>query len=329
MGFAFPSFPISTDTISISSSISTLSPVCSERFPSVQNASRFYPESAAIDFTIRFRHVCQVQSGTTAIIYKSVDLCNPGMYVACKVLRKSVSSARRFRKEERIHRLISQHPNIVDLYGTYESNGELTFVQEFCSKGELLDSIPLDQGLPEVQVIHYFSQIVAAVQFMHSLGIAHRDIKPENIVLSDDYTIKLVDFGEAVDTRRITNVGLAGTVPYIAPEVLDLHARGGSLVHTDFKAADSWSMGVVLFGLLTGRFPWNTATMDNSEYKLHSQGVHSIREAQRWASFSPEMHTLVTGLLMVNINTRWSAREAAVYIDEFWPSEKAVIFGDT
>ncbi|KNC77842.1 serine/threonine protein kinase [Sphaeroforma arctica JP610] len=318
MSQGVPAFHMSHDNISMTSSTSTLDS------GSCETLDRYFQRTGQDDLSLRFRHVNQVQSGTTANIYRSVDLSNPDQYVACKVLKKSMASTRRFRKEEFLHRIVSSHPNIVDLYGTYESQGELTFVQEFCSRGELLDSIPLDQGLPEQHVIYYFAQIMAAVEFMHSVNVAHRDIKPENIVLTEDYTVKVVDFGEALDTTRTFNVGLAGTIPYISPEILDSHSRGESLTHTDFKSADVWSTGVVLFGMLTGRFPWNTATMDNSEFRLHTQGMHSAREAQRWGTFCPAVHALVNGLLAVDVSRRWTAKYAQQYIALTWPSVTGV-----
>jgi serine/threonine protein kinase len=122
---------------------------------------------------------------------------------------------------------------------------------ELCSHGRLLDRIAKDGKLPEATACALMREIVAGLSYLHSVGVVHRDIKPENILLDADDHAKLSDFGlsriiESEDALLRTK---CGSLCYSAPEVSLSDVYNGQL-------ADVWSLGVVLYVMVTGALPW-------------------------------------------------------------------------
>ncbi|XP_011495709.1 PREDICTED: serine/threonine-protein kinase grp isoform X2 [Ceratosolen solmsi marchali] len=165
------------------------------------------------------------------------------------------------RKETTIHRMLS-NPYIIQYFGQRsESNIEYIFL-EYASGGELFDRIEPDVGMPIEEARKYFRQLIIAVEYLHSRGVAHRDLKPENLLLDANDNLKVSDFGLATVYRlhgkeRYLNKK-CGTLPYVAPEVLErpYHA----------EPADIWSCGIILIALLAGELPWDQASKNCSEY---------------------------------------------------------------
>lgn len=127
---------------------------------------------------------------------------------------------------ERISREIkilkqTHHPNVVQLYEIIETDKDLYLIMEFASGGELFDIIVTNQKLKEEQACKYFQELVAAIDYIHSLGICHRDLKPENLLIDYDGTLKMVDFG--LSNMYELPSGLlktaCGSPCYAAPEV--------------------------------------------------------------------------------------------------------------
>ncbi|KAF2810308.1 Pkinase-domain-containing protein, partial [Mytilinidion resinicola] len=145
-----------------------------------------------------------------------------------------------------------EHRNIVKLYDVWENHNELYLVMEYVQGGELFHYIEEQGGLQEIEVVHLFRQIIAALLYCHRLHIHHRDLKPENILLDrTTFEIKLVDFGMAA----LQPVGQKLSTPcgsphYAAPEVIRFRAYDGG-------KADVWSCGVILYVMLTGTPPFN------------------------------------------------------------------------
>jgi serine/threonine protein kinase len=102
--------------------------------------------------------------------------------------------------------------------------------------------------LPEKESFKYFIQVTAAVQFLHSIGLAHRDIKPENILLDEDRNVKLCDFGWCVDVSKGERMTFCGTYEYMAPEIVDEKYYDYSI--------DVWSLGVLLYEMIHGFSPF-------------------------------------------------------------------------
>lgn len=191
--------------------------------------------------------------GGMANVYKAVDLLE-NRYVAVKALREEYIGneefMRRFRNESKAVALLS-HPNIVRVYDVSLSDRQPCIVMEYIDGITLKDYIQQQGRIRWKEAVHFTVQTLRALQHAHDNGIVHRDIKPQNIMLLSDGTIKITDFGIArfarATSHTITDKAI-GSVHYISPE----QAQGGE---TDAKT-DIYSMGVILYEMLTGKVPF-------------------------------------------------------------------------
>ena len=154
------------------------------------------------------------------------------------------------------------HPNIIKLYEIYFEEDEVFLVTEFCQGGELFDRIYNHGKIPEGECAKLFVQMVYAIKYCHKNKICHRDLKPENFMFMNvrgEKVLKLIDFGlsrsffqvkTATTTRMQTR---AGTFVYMAPEVID---------HNYNETCDFWSLGVILYVMLSGYSPFETKRED-------------------------------------------------------------------
>ncbi len=190
--------------------------------------------------------------GPLSEVYRAVDK-RLGRTVALKILRAHAEidpqADERFRREAS-HTSKLDHPNIVTIYDYSQFRGTSYIVMEYV-QGRTLDKVIKDQTLGYEECLRIALQITAALKFVHEQGIIHRDLKPGNVLLRDDGTIKLLDFGiaRARDEAGITQHGmLVGTVLYMSPE----QVRGEDL---DFRS-DVFALGAVLYNVMTGQLPF-------------------------------------------------------------------------
>ena len=139
---------------------------------------------------------------------------------------------------------IVNHPGILKLIDVLESQKHLYIVMEYAKQGELFDYLVTNHYLEPKVAIDFFRQIVCTVEYLHSLGICHRDLKPENILLDSCTRIKLADFGFARWVKSSLTETACGSPHYAAPEIIKGHPYDG-------KIADIWSLGVILYALLS------------------------------------------------------------------------------
>jgi len=194
--------------------------------------------------------------------------------VAIKVIRKDQTDAKSL---ERLNREITflccmEHPNVVKLYDVHETDTLTILIMEFV-EGETLDDFLYDtkgQCLPDYVCRFFFHKLVSAVKYCHDLMVVHRDLKMENIIVNLTGNLWLLDFG--LSNRWTPGMLLetyCGTLEYAAPEVLSKEKpyEGGP--------CDVWSLGVVLFLLLTGKFPFEDESIPVLLEKLN-QGHEAI-----------------------------------------------------
>ncbi len=191
--------------------------------------------------------------GGMAVVYKAYDMVEDRV-VAIKILKDEFASneefKRRFKNESKAIAVLS-HPNIVKVYDV--SFGDLIqyIVMEYIEGINLKEYIEKNSGLSWSEAVNFTIQILRGLQHAHDKGIVHRDVKPQNIMVLEDNTIKVTDFGIARfarnEAKTITDKAI-GSVHYISPE----QAKGDV---TDEKA-DIYSVGVMLYEMLTGVLPF-------------------------------------------------------------------------
>ena len=206
----------------------------------------------------RYEIIKKVGNGGMATVYKAKDTIL-NRFVAVKILRDEFTTdqefIKRFEAEAQAAASIS-HPNIVSVYDVGNQDNLYYIVMELV-QGKTLKEIILEEGgpLPWKWSVNIAIQIASALEVAHKNNIIHRDIKPHNIIITEDGVAKVTDFGiaKAVSNSTITAFGTTiGSVHYFSPE----HARGG---FTDAKS-DLYSLGVVMYEMLTGKLPFDADT---------------------------------------------------------------------
>ncbi|MEG0017555.1 MAG: Stk1 family PASTA domain-containing Ser/Thr kinase [Hydrogenoanaerobacterium sp.] len=251
--------------------------------------------------------------GGMANVYKALDVAEDRA-VAVKILREEFQDneefLRRFNNESKAIAMLN-HPNIVKVYDVMMASPTKYIVMEYID-GISLKEYMDQQGLMKWKEAVYFTvQILRGLQHAHDRGIVHRDIKPQNIMLLYDGTIKITDFGIArfarAETKTITDRAI-GSVHYISPE----QARGEA---TDEKT-DIYSVGVMLFEMLTGKLPFEA---DNAVSVAIKQ-IQSIPKRPR--EINPDipegLEAITIRAMQKDVNKRYhSAAEMLRDIDEF------------
>ena len=205
----------------------------------------------------RYEIIKKIGVGGMATVYKAK--CNIlKRYVAVKVLRDEFTTdeefIKRFNTEAQAAASLT-HPNIVSIYDVGHEDNIYYIVMELVQGKTLKDIINEDGALPWKWALNVSIQVASALEMAHKNNIVHRDIKPHNIIITEDGIAKVTDFGiaKAVSNSTITAFGTTiGSVHYFSPE----HARGG---YTDAKS-DLYSLGVVMYEMLTGRVPFDADT---------------------------------------------------------------------
>jgi serine/threonine protein kinase len=241
----------------------------------------------------------EIGQGAFSRVFSAVNLITKSPR-AIKVIHRS--SLTHSQDSQRVHQEISilshlHHSHLICLKETFTDDKFLYIVLNLCEGGDLFKYI-LNQGhLDEPTSALVFSQILSAVAFCHSHNIVHRDLKLENVLITTFPTVQLSDFGLSgfvVKGERMTVY--CGSPCYLAPEC---HCK----IAYDGIKADIWSLGVMLFAMVTGSFPW-AVTNSTAMVRQILKGKYDIPKA-----LSMECRSLINGMLQVNPGTRLTMAE--------------------
>ncbi|MCP4289575.1 MAG: protein kinase [Gammaproteobacteria bacterium] len=236
-------------------------------------------------------------------VYRGLDLQNDEP-VAIKVLKQEVVA----HKPEMVERFVREgealrqlnHPNIVKMLAASEQDGRHFLVMEYVSGGSLQELIAADGPLPINRVLEISLDVADALTRAHRLNIIHRDLKPPNVLLAEDGTPRLTDFGIArmVDSTQITESGLmVGTLNYLSPEGCDGQALD--------ERTDIWAFGVILFEMLTGDRPFSGDTMPTILAAIVSRPTPDLNQYR--ADIPPALLDLIGRMLAKDPEQRVSS----------------------
>lgn len=245
-----------------------------------------------------------IGEGGMAVVYRALDR-RLNRYVAVKIMRDDMASDEEFRRrfctESHAVAMLS-HPNIVAVYDVSHNDNVEYIVME------LVDGITLKQYMERKgvvawkEVVHFTKQISKALAHAHERGIIHRDIKPQNIMLLRDGTIKVGDFGiAALENEVYENNGEAiGSIHYIAPE----QARG----ECPDARSDIYSLGVVMYEMLTGELPFNGNTL--GEIAVQHMNAKPVPPRDKNPAVPTELERITLKAMNADLNARYQSANA-------------------
>ena len=195
--------------------------------------------------SLRYSYVGPLGKGSTSTVGKYYDQ-QMKMHVAVKKVTFSSPSKARYQESESLALLNGKHPAFLEFYRSYQTGNGIHIVMEVVKGVELYDRL-LTGPLSEKEAGKYFYQLVSAMRIAHEEGIIHRDLKPEHVYLCEN-SLKIVDWGYSVLLNgEETYSNSCGSPHYASPEILEE-------IPVVCTGNDVWSLGVILFTMLTGRF---------------------------------------------------------------------------
>ena len=218
------------------------------------------------DFRKKYEYISLIGSGSFGKVRLFVERECKSFKYAIKTIKKDIFNPyhiQSIKREIDILRSLD-HPNIVKYFETYEDENYLHIVMEYIPGDNLFKVLTekLNRKLTERQISQIMTCLLKAVLFLHHNGIIHRDLKPENIVFSESgnfKSLKLIDFGLSIQQNARKEKRRVGTPYYMAPEMIS-----GNFV----KASDVWSIGVIMFIMVTGKQPFYGKTKDEVLIKV-------------------------------------------------------------
>eukprot|EP01127_Copromyxa_protea_P007271 TRINITY_DN17198_c0_g1_i1.p1 TRINITY_DN17198_c0_g1~~TRINITY_DN17198_c0_g1_i1.p1 ORF type:complete len:479 (-),score=114.93 TRINITY_DN17198_c0_g1_i1:30-1466(-) len=205
---------------------------------------------------------------------------------AMKVLKKSMIAARGEVEHTRTEKSVLakvDHPFLAKLYWSFQTEDSLYLIMDFINGGELFHHLSQEKSFAEERAKFYAAQIISGMEYLHGHGVIYRDLKPENILLSSAGNVVMTDFGlskeglSAADSRTAT---FCGTPEYLAPEII----KGEDYT----KAIDWWSVGTLIYEMLTGLPPFYTEDEENMYHKIMTADLVFP------SYFSPEVSDIIS-----------------------------------
>jgi serine/threonine-protein kinase len=240
----------------------------------------------------RYEITGELGRGAMGVVYKALDP-TIGRTVALKTMRLDVHGldaqemVRRFQNEARAAGVLN-HPNIVTIYDAGEEDGIFYIAMEFIEGTTLHELLAEKHVLPTDEVVQISRQICRGLDYAHSNGIVHRDVKPANIMLMPNGTVKIMDFGIAKSGGQVTNTGqVLGTPNYMAPEQVKGRPLDGR--------SDLFSLGVILYEMLTGEKPFVGQNVTTIIYKIVNETPITPRDLD--VTVHPGLSAIVTKAL--------------------------------
>ena len=234
-------------------------------------------------------------------VVKLVCHTKTNLFYACKIVPKTrintKSLQERFELEIRINQQL-HHPGVVAIHDLLKDDNNYYVIMEFCPNGELFQYIVDREHLSEDEAKPFVRQILETLQYIHDNGISHRDLKPENLLLDSFGKVKLSDFGLS---RYIPANGLVdtpcGSPCYASPECISGNSYDG-------RTTDVWSIGVIIYAMLTGQLPW-TKKNQAQLFAQIKRGEYTIPPF-----LSADCQSFVKGLMTVSIKDRLTIEQA-------------------
>jgi len=247
------------------------------------------------DFTI-LKHIGE---GAYGKVYQ-VKCNETGRVYAMKVLKKHHLLKTRsvgYTLTERDILKKMRHPFIIRLYYTFQTQERVSFVMEYVSGGQLFYHLRREAILSEATARFYCAELVLALEHLHTNYVIHRDLKPENILISSFGHVVLTDFGLAKESVEADDGAstFCGTMEYMAPEMI----RGGKYG----KSADFWSVGILLYDMLSGKPPFQNKNKKKQQDDICNK---KITMPSYWQATT---HSLIKGLTMKDPSKRLKVAE--------------------
>ena len=220
---------------------------------------------------------------------------NSTLYAMKIVKKKEVKKKdEKYIKTERdILAFITDHPFLIQFHSSFQTESKLYFILEYCPGGELFNLLKKKKKFTEAKTRFFIAQIILALEHLHKFNVLYRDLKPENILIDKNGNIKLTDFG--LSKMNISNSDnksktICGTDEYLAPEIINGKGYG--------KMVDWWTLGCLIYELLTGKPPFYNSNIDKlfTQIKNENPFYHKF--------ISKNARDLIGGLLRKNRKKR-------------------------
>lgn len=193
-----------------------------------------------------------------------------------------------------IHEKLGSHKYIIELVDCFNS----FIILEYCSRGDLYEAIQAEDGPSSTRdIVNVMLQLISAVEYAHSKGIYHRDIKPENILIADDRSIRLSDWGLASESRYCNDFGV-GSERYMAPELFDEI----NLQIYDAAKCDVWSIGICLLNLVFHKSPFTKANEKDKSFSYFACNREALFDI--FSTMSVDLFTVLRHSLAIDPDNR-------------------------